>query len=273
MDRDSLYSALITHYSYLMIGIFDSGVGGLSVWQKLKDELPGASTMYLADSAFAPYGEKNQGEIIDRSKRVARTLIEHGATMILIACNTATVNAIDALRDEFPETPLVGIEPAIKPAAAVSDAIVVLGTNSTVNNARYRALVDDHAPDKQVWNIGAPELVHQVERGDLIDTTILSQKLTQPVFEGASALVIGCTHFSFLIPTIEKSWPHLQIFDGADGAVRRAETIAADLNLDDDDHPTDTFVTTGPPRTVTFTDPPTTFTHLELSNVQVSLGK
>ena len=117
----------------------------------------------------------------------------------------------------------------------------------------------------EVRAFGAPELVRQVESGDLTETTLLSQKLTQPVFEGANALVIGCTHFSFLVPTIEKSWPHLQTFDGAEGAVRRAETIANDLGLDDEESPTDTFVTTGPPRTVTFIDPPIIFTHIELT--------
>lgn len=249
-----------------MIGIFDSGVGGLAVWQRLKAELPGASTMYLADSAFAPYGEKSSADIVERSKRVVRTLVEHGARMIVVACNTATVNAIDELREEFPDTPIVGIEPAVKPAAAASDAIIVLGTNSTVNNSRYRALVDEFAAGKQVWNLGAPELVRQVESGDLDDTTYLSQKLTQPVFEGASALVIGCTHFSFLVPTIQRSWPHLQIFDGADGVVRRAETIANDLGIDDEESPTDTFVTTGEPRTVTFVDPTVSFTHINLAS-------
>jgi glutamate racemase len=251
-----------------MIGLFDSGVGGLAVWEKLKDMMPGASTLYLADSAFAPYGEKSAADIVERSKRVVRTLIEHGARMVVVACNTATVNAIDALREEFPDTPIVGIEPAIKPAATASDAIIVLGTKSTVSNPRYHALVDEYAAGKQVWNIGAPELVHQVERGDLADTTNLSSILTQPVFEGASALVIGCTHFSFLTPTIQKSWPHLQIFDGADGVVRRAETIANDLGIDDDEQPTDAFVTTGEPRTVQFVNPPISLRHIELSENQ-----
>ncbi len=251
-----------------MIGVFDSGVRGLSVWQRLKDELPGASTMYVADSAFAPYGEKSSAQIVERSKQVARTLIEHGARMIVVACNTATVNAIEELRGEYPDTPIVGIEPAIKPAAQASEAIIVLGTNSTVSNPRYHALVDEHTSGHHIWNIGAPELVHQVESGNLTDTTNLSQRLTQPVFEGASALVIGCTHFSFLVPTIQHSWPHLQIFDGAEGVVRRAETIAYDLGLDDEEHPTDTFVTTGDPRTVTFIDPPITFRHIELTDAQ-----
>lgn len=253
-----------------MIGLFDSGVGGLAVWQRLKEELPGASTMYLADSAFAPYGEKSQTEIIERTKRVIRTLVEHGARLIVIACNTATVNAVDALRSEFPDTPIVGIEPAIKPAAQASDAIIVLGTNSTVSNPKYRALVNEVAQGKQVWNLGAPELVWQVESGNLTDTTLLSQRLIQPVFEGASALVIGCTHFSFLVPTIEKNWPHLQIFDGAEGVVRRAETLASDLGIDDEVDPTDTFLTTGEPRTITFVDPPIAFQHIDLAEIVAS---
>ncbi len=244
--------------------MFDSGVGGLSVWQRLKEELPGASTIYLADAAFAPYGEKSTADIVERSRRVVATLVEHGARMIVVACNTATLNAIEALREEFPDTPIVGIEPAIKPAAQAHEAIIVLGTNSTVSNPRYHALIDEHTSGHHLWNIGAPELVHQVESGKLSDTTLLSQKLTQPAFEGASALVIGCTHFSFLVPTIRKSWPHLQIFDGADGVIRRAESIANDLGLDDEAQPIDQFLTTGNPRTVTFINPPITFRHVEL---------
>ena len=250
-----------------MIGIFDSGVGGLSVWQRLKEELPNSSTIYIADQAFAPYGEKTNSEIVERTKRVVRTLIEHGARMIVIACNTATLNAVEALRAEFPEVPIVGMEPAIKPAAQVSDNVVVLGTNSTVSNPRYRELVSEYMEGKEVWNVGAPDLVHQVESGNLTDTTVLSQKLTQPVFEGADALVIGCTHFSFLIPAIERSWPQLRIFDGADGAVRRSVTLAEDLEIDEDDYPTDTLLTTGEAKKITFINPSVEFRHVDLTTV------
>ena len=248
-----------------MIGIFDSGVGGLFVWQRLKEELPGASTTYIADQAFAPYGEKTRSEITERAKRVVRTLVEHGADMVVIACNTATVNAVEELRAEFPELPIVGIEPAIKPAAQASDNIVVLGTNSTVSNPRYRELVAQYAEGKEVWNIGAPELVHQVESGDLVDTTVLSQKLTQPVFEGADSLVVGCTHFSFLIPAIKHGWPQLRIFDGADGAIRRAVTLAEDLGIDDDDYPTDTLLTTGEAKKLSFIYPSLELRHVDLT--------
>jgi len=249
-----------------MIGLFDSGVGGLFIWRKLKEEFPEASTMYIADQAYAPYGEKTREEIVARATRVVRTLIQHGAQMVVVACNTATVNAIDSLRATFPDTPIVGIEPAVRLAAQASDAIVVLGTNSTVANPRYRQLVEEVAPNKQVWNIGAPELVRQVESGNVTDTTVLSQKLTQPVFEGADSLVIGCTHFSFLTPAIQRAWPQLRIFDGADGVVKRAITLADDLELGDEDHSHDTMVTTGKPTTVSFLDPAVELHHIELAN-------
>lgn len=246
-----------------MIGICDSGVGGLIVYQKLKALLPNASYVYLADQAYAPYGERTQEEIVARMKLVVRFLVNNGATMVVIACNTATVNAIDELRQGFPAIPLVGMEPAIKPAAAIADRIIVLGTNSTVHNQRYQELVTQHAADKTVWNVGAPELVRQVEAGELGRVDILKAKLDPYIVAGAQALVIGCSHFSFLIPTIQQLWPDLQIFDGADGVARRAST----LNEAKDPVATpsiDRFLTTGTAKTVTFLQPTIALDHIEL---------
>lgn len=246
-----------------MIGICDSGVGGLIVYQKLKKLLPDASYIYLADQAYAPYGERTQAEITSRMKLVVELLIQKGATIVVIACNTATVNAIDELRLSFPKIPIVGMEPAIKPAAAAADKIIVLGTNSTVHNTRYRSLVDHYASGKTVWNVGAPELVRQVESGKLDKTDLLWAKIDPYIIEGAQALVVGCSHFSFLIPIIQQLWPELQIFDGADGVARRANELRASIGValsGDEDH----FVTTGTAKDVAFLNPPITFEHIDL---------
>lgn len=249
-----------------MIGVFDSGVGGLAVTLPLRRELPNVDLVYLADAAFAPYGEHTQAEIVGRMLQVTQRFHDRGVRLLVIACNTATVNAIDELRLAFPDMTFVGIEPAIKPATAVCDRIIVLGTNSTVANERYRALVEQFATGKQFWNIGAPELVRQVEAGDLEGTDLLAAKLQPMIDDGAEAVVIGCTHFSFLIPTIQKQWPQLQLFDGAEAVVRRTVDMASKKppTLKVGGGETE-FFTTGSNRIVSFVGPPVTFQHAKLS--------
>ncbi len=244
-----------------MIGICDSGVGGLIVYQKLTALLPDARFVYLADQAYAPYGERSQEEITIRMRQVVQFLVDQGATLVVIACNTATVNAIDELRTQFPDTPIVGMEPAIKPAALAATKILVLGTNSTVHNPRYRALVDQYAAQHTVWNIGAPELVRQVEAGDLSVSEAVAAKIQPYVDQGAEAVVIGCSHFSFLVPAIQAQWPSLQIFDGADGVARRAAMKAQELAVGiggDQNH----FFTTGTASVAHFLTPPIPFEYV-----------
>ncbi|MCA9388781.1 glutamate racemase [Candidatus Berkelbacteria bacterium] len=221
-----------------MIGVFDSGVGGLYIYKKLKQSLPGQSFIYLADQEFAPYGYRSQAEIIERSTKIVSFLQAKGANLVVIACNTATVNAIDELREKF-EIPIVGIEPAIKPALAAHGQVIVLATHSTVKNSRYHQLVERFNSGKQVFHIGATELVGQVEAGDLDGIELLKEKLDG---QAATAIVIGCTHFSFLKPLIKKMWPQVEIFDGADGVVRRVESL---VDVDTvDSHSYDYFFST-----------------------------
>lgn len=249
-----------------MIGLFDSGVGGLAVWQVLKEKRPDMPTIYLADQAYAPYGEKNQDQLIARAQLIVQTLIERGATMIVVACNTATVNTIDALRISFPHIPFIGIEPAIKPAAAAADRIIMLGTNSTVTNLRYRALAKQYASGKTVWNVAAPELVAAVEAGHLAPMAALRARVKPLIDQGAQALVIGCTHFSFLVPVIARHWPKLQIFDGRYGTVEQTLQIAHKLSLTASDQ-ADSFLTTGPSIQVKVFKPTLHFNHLALDSL------
>lgn len=253
----------LTLHGFPTIGILDSGVGGLSVYLPLRSALPDADILYLADAAFAPYGTKAQSALLDRLRIITRWFIDQGVELLVIACNTATVNGIDALRTEFPKLEIVGMEPAIKPASRATDRIVVLGTESTVTNPRYRELVDRYAVGKTVWNVGANELVTQVESGRLTDPTVLEQKLQVGVREPQS-VVIGCSHFSFLKATIEKRWPDLQIFDGADGVVSQVVRIAGStLRVEPRDGHSE-FLTTGPERDVQFLAPPIHFRHVDI---------
>lgn len=246
-----------------MIGIFDSGVGGLSVALPLRRELPEVDLIYLADAAFAPYGEHTQAEIVARMRRVTQWFHDRGVRLLVIACNTATVNAIDELRLSFVDMTFVGIEPAIKPAAQVCERIMVLGTRSTVLNDRYKTLTGRYWAGKELWSVGANELVRQVESGDLDDASNLER--LDPPLSDVDGLVIGCTHFSFLVPTIQRHWPGLKIFDGADGVVRRTVELAQSLGSTPRvEGGESAFLTTGPDRTVSFIHPPIHFHHVEL---------
>lgn len=250
----------------MIIGIFDSGVGGLAVYLPLKKSLSNVSFLYLADQNFAPYGEKSRDEIIKQMRKITKFFLRRGIKFIVIACNTATVNTINLLRHEYPQVEFVGLEPAIKPAAQEFDNIIVLGTNSTVKNQRYSVLVERYAQDKKIWNIGAPELVRQVETGNVDREDLLHKKIDQAIESGAQALVIGCTHFSFLIPTIKKIWPKLAIFDGAEGVVRRAIGLLTSQHRGDDNEARvrDQFFTTGLTRLVDFIEPPIEFKPVKL---------
>lgn len=246
-----------------MIAVIDSGVGGLSVYLPLRSRLPEADILYLADAQFAPYGIKSREEITRRLYELAGWLVSRGVRLLVLACNTATVNAIEDLRRTFPSLRIVGIEPAIKPAAEQCDRIVVLGTQSTVENDRYQALVARYAEGKRVWNVGAPELVRQVEAGRLTDPTELDRLLNVAVRE-PEAVVIGCTHFSFLKATIHAHWPQLEIFDGADGVVAETVKWASMRGLLPEGEGRSAFFTTGPERTVQFVSPPIVFHHVEI---------
>src|SRR5262245_39629221 len=150
------------------IGVFDSGVGGLSVLRALRERLPGAPLRYLADSAYAPYGGRDATQIVERSIALTQRLLDDGAAMIVVACNTATVQAIAALRERWPALPFVGVEPGIKPAAARTrnGRVALMATASTAGSARVQRLVREHASNVQVLLQGCPGVVDVIERAD-----------------------------------------------------------------------------------------------------------
>jgi glutamate racemase len=189
------------------IGVFDSGVGGFTVLRELRALLPTARLRYLADTAYAPYGSRSPEEIRARSFAVSEHLIAQGAGLIVIACNTATAHAIEALRARWPDLPFVGTEPGIKPAVAATrnGRIGLLATPATAASARLRALIERHVGDRQVIVQGCAGVVDHVEAGDLDSAELraLVNRHCEPLLAaGVDTALLGCTHY----PLIEPLW-------------------------------------------------------------------
>lgn len=187
------------------IGVFDSGVGGLTVLAALRRALPSVPLHYVADSAHAPYGERSPAFIQERSLAVAQRLIEQGAEVLVMACNTATAHAADALRAAHPNLPIVGIEPGIKPAVALSAGgrIGVLATTATVSSPRFQALVQRHAQGRTIAAVAAAGVVAHIERGDLSSDALrkLVAQHVAPLREAqVDTVLLGCTHYPLIRP-------------------------------------------------------------------------
>jgi glutamate racemase len=190
------------------IGVFDSGVGGLSVLRAIRAALPHEHLVYVADSGHAPYGDQSEAHITQRTLTVGNWLAAQGVKAITIACNTATVVAAKTLREQT-HLPVVAIEPAIKPAVVLtrSGVVGVLATRQTVQSAAVARLVELYGADKRILLQGCPGLVEQVERADLhsAETESLVRQFITPLLEqGADTLVLGCTHYPFLRDTIQR---------------------------------------------------------------------
>ena len=190
-----------------MIGIFDSGLGGLSVLASITQSLPHADLVYFADTAHVPYGDKDDAFIRNRVLKIGRHLVEQGCTIIVIACNTATAAAVAALREALPEIPTVGVEPGVKPAATASKSgrIVVLSTTSTARSERLSRLIRLHAGTVQVDVLPCPGWATRVETLHLDNPGFAEsarRHLTPALDSGADQVVLGCTHYSFLTPVL-----------------------------------------------------------------------
>ena len=190
------------------IGVFDSGVGGLSVLRHVRAMLPGEDLLYVADSAHAPYGDKSAQFIEARAMAIAEFLVARDAKALVVACNTATAAAIAALRQRF-DLPIVGMEPAVKPAAEAtrSGVIGVLATSGTLDSGKFAELVRRFGSQARVIVQPCPGLVEQVELGDLAGplTRRLLEGFVAPLLDaGADTLVLGCTHFPFLEPLLRE---------------------------------------------------------------------
>lgn len=213
-----------------MIGVFDSGVGGLSVWRELFKEMPDEKYLYLSDGAFCPYGPKSKEEIIARVEKIVNYLISNGAEIIVVACNTATAAAISYLRQRY-SIPFVGMEPAVKPAAinTKTGAIGVLATKGTFKGELYLRTLHKFASNAKVLEQVGDGLVELVESGntDTPQAMELIKKYVLPMIaENADHIVLGCTHYPFLAPLIEEiAGQNVTIVNPAPAVARRAKEV------------------------------------------------
>lgn len=216
------------------IGMFDSGVGGLTIWRATRKLLPNESLVFLADSGHVPYGEKSPEELRDLTGRIVRFLLSQDAKLIVVACNTATVHAISYLRETFPDVPFVGVVPVVKTLArrTRTGTIAVLSTPSTAGSPYLAGLVEEFAPGKQVINIGCDGLEDLVEAGEVgtRKTAALLERYLAPVRESQADVVgLGCTHYPFLRRRIKRILgPGVRVYDPARPVARRVRQLLAE---------------------------------------------
>ncbi len=233
------------------IGVFDSGVGGLSILKAIRKQLPNENLLYIADSANAPYGDRDPAFISKRALEIADFLYHANAKAIVVACNTATVVAIDALRAAF-TIPIVAVEPAIKPAAALtrSGVVAVLATSRTLASSSVAKLCERYGDGIKLMLQPCPGLVEQIERGQLASpqTLTLLESYLEPVLAaGADTIVLGCTHYPFLEPQIRAiAGNSVTILDSAEAVARQLQRIISQANPNKTgSHAKDSFITTG----------------------------
>lgn len=213
------------------VAVFDSGVGGLSVLREIHQKLPQESLLYVADSAYVPYGDKPAELIRERSLRIADFLFGQGAKALVVACNTATAAAVAELRTRYPDYPVIGMEPAVKPATLASrnKTVGVLATVGTLNSAKFAALLERFGQDTRVITQPCPGLVECVEQGDLTGERprALLQSFVAPLLEqGCDTLILGCTHYPFLRPLLMQLVPpEVAVIDTGAAVARRLKQL------------------------------------------------
>lgn len=237
------------------IGIFDSGVGGLSVYRAVRQILPAQPVIYFADQQHVPYGSRPLEEVRDFSEAITQFLIQRGAGLIVVACNTASAAALHYLRAKFPHIPFVGMEPAVKPAAEItrSGKVGVLATPATFQGALYASVVERFAAGVKLMTDTCNGLVQEIEAGRLNDNParrILQSALTPMLREGIDTVVLGCTHYPFVIPLIEEiCGPAVRVIDPAPAVARQTRRLLEVHHLlaEGDALPEIHFYTTGDP--------------------------
>lgn len=211
------------------IGIFDSGIGGTSIWNAIHELLPYEKTIYLADSKNAPYGQKSKEEIITLSMKNVDFLINMKCKLIVVGCNTATTNAIRELRAKY-DIPFIGIEPAIKPAVTHSKTqiIGILATQGTLNSELFNKTAEKYQDTKIIEQVGHG-LVQLIENGEIesLEMTQLLESYLQPMIKAnIDYLVLGCSHYPYLIPQIKKILPeHIRIIDSGQAVAKQTQKL------------------------------------------------
>lgn len=219
------------------IGVFDSGVGGLSVWREIVCQLPSEDTLYFGDQAHIPYGQRSLDEVRHLTGNITRFLLAQGAKLIVVACNTASGAALHALRETFPDVPFVGMEPAVKPAVehTRTGIVGVIATPATFQGDLFAGLIQRFGDGFDIHTQACPGLMEVVEAGAL-DTpeteALLRQYLTPLLDAGIDQLVLGCTHYPFLSPAIQRIvGPDVTLIDPAPAVARQVGRVLARRNL------------------------------------------
>jgi glutamate racemase len=219
------------------IGIFDSGIGGLSVWREIVRQLPAENTLYLADQAHVPYGYRSMDEIRQFCVSIVDFLLEQGAKIIVVACNAASAAALHYLRDLYPDIPFVGMEPAVKPAAGRTQTgiVGVIATQTTFQGKLFAGLIGQYGKNVKVLTRIGHGLVEIVEAGalDTPETESLLKKCISPLISaGADQLVLGCTHYPFLSPVIKRlAGPGVSVIDPAPAVALQVARIIQQRDL------------------------------------------
>lgn len=219
------------------IGIFDSGLGGVSVWQALHDALPYESLVYLGDGARCPYGSRSREEVLQFTEEAVERLLSEGCKMIVVACNTATAVAIKTLREKYPTIPFVGLEPAVKPAAlsTKTGVIGVLATERSLQGDHFRQAEAKYGADVTILKAVGEGFVEAVEHNEenTAETEALVRKAVLPLVEGgADKIVLGCTHYPFLREVIERvAGDGVEVIDSSEAVARRVIALLDENGL------------------------------------------
>ncbi len=219
------------------IGVFDSGVGGLSILRQIRSLLPSEDVLFLADQENVPYGNRSLDEVRRFSHGITHFLLEESAKLIVVACNTASAAALRALRENYPDIPIVGMEPAVKPAAKStrSRVVGVLATQATFQGELFASVVERFARDVTILEQTLPSLVKRIEAGDLDGPQtrkILRENVAPLIARGADTLVLACTHYPFIIPVLkELVGPMVQVIDPSPAIARQTMRVLERSNL------------------------------------------
>ena len=213
------------------IGVFDSGVGGLSVLRAMRVQMPAENMIYLGDQGHVPYGPRPMEEIQKFSEGITRFLLDQNSKLIVVACNTASAAALTTLRERFPDVSFVGMEPAVKPAAETTKTgkVGVLATPATFQGALYASVVERFGAGVELFQHTCPGLVSQIEKGDLDSraTRAILENALHPMLEkNIDTVVLGCTHYPFVIPLIERIvGGNVRVIDPAPSVARQAKRL------------------------------------------------
>ena len=217
------------------VGVFDSGVGGISVLKQLAATLPRESYAYYGDSAYAPYGEKSRDQVLRRSRDIVDFLLDEGCKAVVIACNTATSAAAATLRTDYAHVPIIGVEPALKPASLAPGVkrIAVMATPITLRLDKYQQLAEKWGGGHEVIDVPCPGLAARIEQGNLDapDVRHLVESLVGDLAGRVDAVVLGCTHYPFIADVILDVIGDVPLFDGALGTARQLERKLAERGL------------------------------------------